>query len=470
MEAEPPSLIDLEFISFIHLFSFELGFTLLILLILIICSALISGSEVAFFSLNSANIKTLEEDESPNSKRILDLKSKPQILLATILISNNFVNIAIVIVTQLVINNLLPPETLQAFGSSVSENLLGGIISSNSIAVGTSFFLTVVLVTFILVLFGEVAPKIYANIDNIRFSKIMAGPLKVLRFLFAPFAGILVFWGVSIENRIAKNRSYQTGSSKEDLDAAIELTVKNEEDSQQEIDILKGIINFGDLSAKQIMKPRVDVVALDITEDYAAVMELVKSSGFSRIPVFADDFDNVEGLLYVKDLLGSIGEKADFNWQKLIRTNTLFVPESKKIDDLLREFQMKRLHMAIVVNEYGGSEGIITLEDIMEEVIGDIKDEFDEQEEINYIVLGTNNYIFEGKSLLHDVSKVIGEPPSYFDDVKGNADSLGGMIIEHLGVIPMVEQELTIKDVSLKMITVTNRRIEKVNLKIKRSS
>ncbi len=444
--------------------SVQLGLVILFLIILIICSALISGSEVAFFSLNASNVRTLEEENTVASHRILALKAKPKRLLATILISNNFVNIAIVIVTQLVINNLLPPASLETVGQYLSDNIIGGLLEAHTIAIGLNFFLTVVFVTFILVLFGEVAPKIYANIDNLRFAHLMSGPLKFLNFIFTPFSSILVNWGNTIERRIARSRNYQTGSSKEDLDTAIELTGMNDLESQQDMDILKGIINFGDLSAKQIMKSRVDVIAIDRSALYSDVLRILKESGYSRLPVYEEDFDTVVGILYIKDLLGHINEKPDFEWQKLIRPSALFVPESKKIDDLLREFQLKRLHMAIVVNEYGGSEGIITLEDIMEEVIGEIMDEFDEEEEVNYIELGEGNYIFEGKSLLHDVSKVIGESPSYFDDVKGNADSLGGMIIEHLGVIPAVEQELKIKEVTLKIITVTNRRIEKINL------
>ena len=465
---EPPSLYGLILLGF-GLISAQIGFVVLFLLILIICSALISGSEVAFFSLDNNHNKTLEEESSASAKRILRLKNRPKKLLATILIANNFVNIAIVIVTQMLINELLPLSAMETFGRQVSENVVGGLISSTHIALGTNFFLTVVVVTFILVLFGEVAPKIYANIDNLRYARIMSGPLTFLNFIFKPISTILVSWGDGIENRITQGRNYQTGSSKEDLDAAIELTVMNEEDSQQDLDILKGIINFGDLSAKQIMKPRVDVVALDIETNYDVVLHVLKDSGYSRIPVYEEDMDNVKGILYVKDLLEYLGEDKNFNWQNIIRSNTLFVPESKKIDDLLREFQTKRLHMAIVVDEYGGTQGIITLEDIMEEVIGDIKDEFDEEEAINYIEIGKGNYIFEGKSLLHDVSKVIGESPSYFDDVKGNSDSLGGIIIEHLGLIPKEERELKIKNVKLKIISVTNRRIEKVNLKVEKS-
>ncbi len=469
METEPPSQILLLGSHLASIISLELMITLAILMVLILFSALISGSEVAFFSLNSSNLKTLEQEEGDAAKRILLLKKNPKKLLATILITNNFVNIAIVIVTQFVVNMVLPPDRMMSLASCISEHWIAGIMSAPNVVGAINFLLTVVLVTFILVLFGEVAPKIYANIDNLRFSRFMSRPLSVLNLMFSPMSNVLVGWGNGIEGRIAKSRNYQTGSSKEDLDAAIELAVQNEEDSQQEVDILKGIINFGDLSAKQIMKPRVDVIAIDVESDFAEVMQCIRDSGFSRIPIYEEDFDKVVGILYVKDLLGFIGKDKAFNWQDIIRKNTLFVPESKKIDDLLREFQSKRLHMAIVVNEYGGSEGIITLEDIMEEVIGDIKDEFDEEEPVNYIKIGKSNFIFEGKSLLNDVAKVIDEPSSYFDDVKGEADSLAGMIIEHLGFIPQADKELKIKEVTLKVISVTNRRIEKVNLKLKRS-
>jgi len=258
-------------------------------------------------------------------------------------------------------------------------------------------------------------------------------------------------------------------TSKEDLDKAIELTVNAEEGGQsgQEADILKGIVKFSDHQVKQIMKPRIDVVAIEIEENYSSLMTLVKNSGYSRIPVFEEDFDSIKGILYVKDLLGHTQEENDFKWQELIRDQVLYVPESKKIDELLKEFQSKRMHIAIIVDEYGGSAGIVTLEDIMEEVVGDIRDEFDEDQEVDYIQIGKDNYIFEGKTLLNDVCRIIGEDTSIFDEEKGEADSLAGLILEITGVIPKQEKEITVGKTLLKVISVNKRRIEKINVRKK---
>ena len=274
-------------------------------------------------------------------------------------------------------------------------------------------------------------------------------------------------WSNRIESRITHSNNYQSNTSKEDIDAAIDLTVNSDdESSEEEADILKGIVKFGDVSTKQIMKSRVDVVAIDVNSTFDEVMKIIKESGFSRIPVFDDDFDSIVGVLYVKDLIGLYAEKKNFEWTSLVRTAVLYVPESKKIDDLLKEFQGKRTHIAIVVDEYGGSAGIVTLEDVMEEVIGDIKDEFDEEEEVDYVQLTDNNYIFEGKSLLNDVCRIIGEDTDYFDQMKGESDSLAGLIIEMHGSIPKVETEIEFRDVSLKIISVSKRRIEKIHLSL----
>lgn len=444
----------------------QTGLFLIILLGLIICSGFLSGSEVAFFSLNANHDRILEDEKSKVSELILNLREKPRKLLATILIANNFVNIAIVIVSDYLVRSLLGVDSLANFASWISQNITGSLFSLDGIATFINFFITVVLVTFILVLFGEVAPKIYANLNNLRFARMMARPMGILRSLFTPLSSILVGWSTGLENRINEKRNYQTGTTKEDLDAAIELTVNSESDDEQEADILKSIIKFGDLSTKQIMKSRVDAVTLDHDFKFSKVMNIVLDSGFSRIPVIKEDFDSVEGILYVKDLLGHTSSDDTFEWQQLVRNEVLYVPESKKIDDLLREFQQKRMHMAIVVNEFGGAEGLVTLEDIMEEVIGDIKDEFDEGADVDFILLSEGNYIFEGKTALNDVCRVIGQKTGYFDDVKGDADSLAGLIIELLGHLPRAEREIRVKNINLKVISVTKRRIEKVNLRI----
>lgn len=466
MDIEPPSsILFFCFQAIFVLFTNGVIFSLIFLVVLIVSSALISGSEIAFFSLSPNDLATLKTEDSPSSKRIIALKEKPRTLLATILIGNNLVNIAIVVVSDFLIKRLIGPEREQQMGQWLHDMGFGIIGSAERLATGFNLFITVVVVTFILVLFGEIAPKLYANLNNLKFARFMSGPLSILNTIFGPLSRILVNWSNRIEHRITHSNNYQSNTSKEDIDAAIDLTVNSDdESSEEEADILKGIVKFGDVSTKQIMKTRLDVVALDIKTSFEEVMKVIKESGFSRIPVFEDDFDSIVGVLYVKDLIGLYGEKKDFDWTAKIRKSVLYVPESKKIDDLLKEFQVKRTHIAIVVDEYGGSGGIVTLEDVMEEVIGDIKDEFDEEEDVDYVKLTEGNYIFEGKSLLNDVCRIIGEDTDYFDKMKGESDSLAGLIIEIVGAIPKVETEIEYEDVILKIISVSRRRIEKVHL------
>lgn len=469
MDPDPPaellSLVAPIFI--IALMATGTYISIVLLLLLIVASALISGSEVAYFSLSPNDIRDLVQEDSVSSRRIIALKEKPRTLLATILIANNFINIAIVVISDSILKSILGPEKLVEIGESLFTTFLSSFFTANQLANGFNFLLTVVGVTFILVLFGEVAPKLYANINNLSFAKSVSLPLKVLTWIFAPLSRLLVSFSNSIERRLASNNLSST--SKEDIDKAIELTVNAEQGSQsvQEADILKGIVKFGDHQVKQIMKPRIDVVAIEIEENFNSLMVMVKESGYSRIPVYEEDFDTIKGMLYVKDLLGHTQEETDFRWQTLIRDQILYVPESKKIDELLKVFQSKRLHMAIVVDEYGGSAGIVTLEDIMEEVIGDIRDEFDEDQEVEYIQIGKDNYIFEGKTLLNDVCRIIGEDTSIFDSDKGEADSLAGLVLEITGVIPKQEKELTVGGLILKVISVNKRRIEKINVRKK---
>ena len=469
MDPEPPAeLLAIATPLFMMvLMSTGTMMSIVLLLFLIIASALISGSEVAYFSLSPNNIRELVEEDSVSSRRIISLKEKPRTLLATILIANNFINIAIVVISDSVLKDMIGKDTLTNIGEWLYNTFLGNFFTATLLANGFNFLLTVVGVTFILVLFGEVAPKLYANINNLSFAKKVSLPLKVLTWIFMPLSRLLVSFSNSIERRLASNNLSIT--SKEDLDKAIELTVNAEEGSQsgQEADILKGIVKFSDHQVKQIMKPRIDVVAIDIEENFNSLMTLVKNSGYSRIPVFEEDFDSIKGMLYVKDLLGHTQEDNNFRWQALIREQILYVPESKKIDELLKEFQSKRMHMAIVVDEYGGSAGIVTLEDIMEEVVGDIRDEFDEDQEVDYIQIGKNNYIFEGKTLLNDVCRIIGEDTSIFDKSKGEADSLAGLMLEMTGVIPKQEKEIVIGNIILKVISVNKRRIEKINVRKK---
>lgn len=442
----------------------SLPFLLMVFVFLLICSGLISASEVAYFSLGIKDIKDLEEENSVSSRRALHLKEKPRYLLATILISNNFVNVGIVIVSDQILRFWIGENTLINIGTWLHNNVFYGLSNPTTLAEIFNFLITVVGVTFVLVLFGEAMPKIYATLSKIKIVHLMSGPLSFLMWIMNPFSKILVGWSTSMEKTLGSNNN-QNQTSKEDIDTAIDLTMTNDTPhATQEADILKGIVNFGDISAKQIMHPRMDIVALEKKDGFKEVMKVVKDSGYSRLPVYKEDLDNIVGILYVKDLLAYTDENDMFQWQNLIRSTVLFVPESKKIDELLREFQFKRMHMAVIVDEYGGTAGIATLEDIMEEVVGDIKDEFDQEEDIDFIRISENNYIFEGKTLLNDVCRIIGQNAGFFDDFRGDSDSIGGLILEIVGTIPNSEKEITIANITLKVVSVTKRRIEKISL------
>jgi Hemolysins and related proteins containing CBS domains len=279
-----------------------------------------------------------------------------------------------------------------------------------------------------------------------------------------PLSNLLIKGTSLIEKGLTKRSQNGSITSKEDIDNAIELTVKDEINAEQDIDILKGIVKFGEVSVKQIMRSRVDVIAVDFRIGFRDLMKVIRDCGFSRIPVFDEDFDNITGILYVKDLLGHFNESNGFEWQPFIRPNILYAPEAKKINDLLKDFQTKRMHMAIVVDEYGGSSGIVSLEDIMEEVIGEIKDEFDDEVEVEYQKLNDYNYIFEGKTLLNDVCRIIGVDTNTFDEVKGDADSVAGMILELIGYIPKVGREISYQDYIFRIVSVNRRRVEQIKI------
>jgi len=465
LDTDPPNLLYF-FLQAPPLETSGLIYLIVTFIFLLIGSGLVSGSEVAFFSLGINDIKNIEESNTASDQRVLSLKERPRQLLATILIANNFINIAIVIVSDSILKALIGYDNLLVMGHWINDNISFGLFAPDVIASFFNFLLTIVGVTFVLVLFGEAMPKIYATLNKPKILNLMSGPLTAMMYLFSPLSKILVGWSSSMESALMGNNS-QNSTTKEDIDAAIDLTVTNiSESSTQEADILKGIVNFGEISAKQIMHPRMDIIAIEEKESFKDLMKIVKDSGYSRLPVYRDDLDEVIGILYVKDLLAVSDKEATFNWTSLIRNKVLFIPESKKIDELLREFQVKRIHMAIVVDEYGGTAGLATLEDIMEEVIGDIKDEFDGDEDVDYVKIAENNYIFDGKTLLKDVCRVIGENTTYFDDVKGEADSLGGMIVEILGQIPTLEKEVKHEHLTFKVVSVTKRRIEKISLMI----
>lgn len=424
------------------LLSIPNGVLLAFVAILLICSALISGSEIAFFSLKQNDKRKLEEEESKIGQLILSLLERPRHLLATILISNNFINIGIVITSAILLpENLTQKEWLD-------------------------FLINIVGVTFLLVLFGEISPKVYANRYSINLAKFMARPLYFLNLLFYLPSVLLVSSSKWLEKRFAHRIG--ESHSKEDIDEAIDLTVSQEEGFSQDADILKSIVKFGEVPVKQIMCPRVDVVAIEVESSYADLLEMIKTSGFSRIPVYENDFDTVVGILYVKDLIGHLQEKQNFKWQKLMRKDLLFVPEAKKIDDLLRQFQVEHKHLAIVVDEYGGSAGIITLEDVLEEIIGDIRDEFDDQPDVEYRQLDAYNYEFEGKTSINDFAKVVGIDHLIFDEVRGDSDSLAGMILEMTGRFPTKNMIIPYKNYQFKVRAMNKRRIEKIQVTLPR--
>lgn len=438
------------------------------IVLLLIGSALVSGSEVAFFSLTHNDFDALKEEKTSSGRLILHLKDRPRILLATILISNNFINISIVILSDFLLKMLLPAMLLEQWADGIAAMMgFASTAEGNSLAGILGFLITVVAVTFLLVLFGEVAPKIYATQNNLRLARMMARPLKVLSIVFGPISALLVRSTSLIERKLEQRAKAGNSTSKEDIGEAIELTVSGEKDMvRRELDILHSIVKFGGVTVKQIMTSRVDIVAVENTASYKELLEVARQSGYSRIPVYAEDLDNVVGILYVKDLLGHLQEPDQFVWQPLIRENVFYVPESKKIDELLREFQSQHLHVAIVVDEYGGTAGLVTLEDIMEEIIGDIKDEFDDESEVVYRKIDDNNYTFEGKTLLYDMCRIIGVPQETFDAVKGEADSVAGLILELHGQFPRKDAVLHYNQFTFKIVSVTKRRIEEVRITI----
>jgi len=461
LDPEPFLHYTTGFFQFIPLevSAFGLTFGIILIILLLFCSALISSSEVAFFSLTINDLEKITQENSKATARILRLKDQPRSLLATILISNNFINIAIVVISDFLLKYLIKEETCEAW-MSVFPTWISDLVSGRTL----HFIITVVGVTFLLVLFGEVAPKIYAKINNVSLAKFMSKTLIYLNGFFKPISSVLIRGTNIIERRLKGRTANGKLTSREDIDQAIELTIENDMHRDQEIDVLKGIVKFGDVSVKQIMRSRVDVVSVDFRDNYGDLLKLVTNSGYSRIPVHDEDFDNITGILYVKDLLEHLDEDVSYEWQELIQTNVMYVPEAKKIDDLLREFQLQRMHMAVVVDEFGGSSGIVTLEDIMEEVIGEIKDEFDDEVELDYQKLDDYNYIFEGKTLLNDLCRVIGIDTNSFDEIKGDADSVAGLILEIVGRIPKKEQEVKYNDYRFKIVSVDDRRIRKIQI------
>ena len=405
------------------------------IIVLIIFSAFISGSEVAFFSLTLQDIEELKKHEKHNE--VLNLLNQPNMLLATILIANNFINVAIVI--------------LSAYLASMIE-----VFPSGS---HLDFIFQVVVITSVLVLFGEITPKIYANNNACKFSLLMVRKLNFIKKLFSPFSYVLVSATNFIDRKVAKRYS---SASIEDISKALDLT--GEESKEDERRILRSIVEFGNTDVKEIMKSRVDVIAVEENMSFHSVIEVILSSGFSRIPVYKKQFDNVLGILYIKDLIPFLNESADFKWIDLCRS-AYYVPETKMINDLLKEFQIKKNHIAIVVDEYGGTSGIVTLEDVLEEIVGEINDEFDSDENM-YSKLDSHNYIFEGKISLIDFLKIVKGENDYFDDIKGDADSLAGLVLEVEGKIPKIGNVCVIPPYKILVESSDRRRIKRLKVTI----
>ncbi len=405
-----------------------------IVLILLVGSALISGSEVAYFSLSPTDKQNLEDRDTRNSRAVLELIRKPVRLLGTILITNNFINVGIVIISSFVMNRLIN------FGTSKT----------------LQFMTQVVIVTFILLLFGEILPKLYANLYASRFAQFMAYPLKFLEKLFYPISSMLIYSTSMVNRRLARKKQ---NISMDDLSEALELTSK---DISEEKNILEGIIKFGNIDVKEIMKARIDVVSADIKTNLDELISIAIDSGYSRIPIYDKTFDNVKGILYIKDLLPHIHKSKNFKWQSLIRP-LYYVPENKKIDDLLNEFQTKKIHMAIVVDEYGGTSGIITLEDIIEEIVGEITDESDE-DEVFFDQISGNEYLFDGKILLNDLYKILETEDDIFESVKGDADTLAGLILELKGDFPNRGEKTSFRNFEFIIEAVDKRRIKQIRL------
>lgn len=444
-------------------------FSFLGLLILLIASAAISGSEVAFFSLGPQDFHELQAENSVSSRRILFLRDHPRTLLASILIGNNFINIAIVIVSDFLIKSLFSDSTFIYWGNSIYNISLFSFLEAHQWTGFLEFMITVVVVTFILVLFGEITPKLYANHYNLKLIRALSGMLIVLHSSLKPFSRILVKSSHVIEARINRHGSMDFGASKEEIDRAIDLTVLHEKDAEKEKTILKSIIKFGEVAVKQIMKARVDIACLDYESDFKEVMQLVRESGYSRIPIYTDDLDHLKGILYVKDLLGHFHEGPEFQWQELIRTNILYVPEAKKINEVLNDFRQQKMHMAIVVDEYGGTAGLVTLEDIMEEVIGDIRDEFDDETDISYEQIDEFTYLFDGKTMINDMCKILQIDKNIFDSIRGDADSIAGLFLEMIGQIPRKNAEIKYNQFIFKVVSVNKRRIEKIQVTISKT-
>ena len=413
-------------------------FAAILAAVLLIFSGFASGSEIAFFSLTPNDLNELEDSNDETDKQILALGEDSERTLATILITNNLVNVAIIMLSTYFINHLIH------FGPG---------------ALWLEFLVITVLLTFLLLLFGEIMPKVYCRQHALAMCRKFAGGIIFLRKLFYPIASVLIRSGIWA-SKVVQRESHVL--SVDDLEQALELT--DEEELKDEKNMLEGIVRFGDETAKEVMTSRQDVVDLDFRSKFPDVIKCIVENNYSRIPVYQDSIDNVRGILYIKDLLPHLSKPATFRWQSLIRP-PYFVPETKKIDDLLREFQENKVHIAIVVDEFGGTSGIITLEDILEEIVGEINDEYDEEEK-TYVRINANTYIFEGKTLLSDFFKIMDLDDDTFDEVEGDADSLAGLLLEIKGDFPELHERIDFENFTFEVTELDEHRISKIKVVI----
>lgn len=422
-------------------FSISIAVSILSMCLLLVVVSLVSAAESAFFSLSPVDMEELKESSEKRDDKILLLINTPKRLLATLLISINFINIAIVILSTFIFEELF---------DFTGNPLLG-------------FIIQVVAVTFMILLIGEVIPKIYATQNPLKTSRKLLYVVLFLQRIFYPVSSFLIF-STSMMDRLVKPKTHNI--SVDELSQALELT-SDEDIPEGDHKILKGIVKFGNTDVKQIMKPRTDVTAFEYNTGFKKLLESITHYGFSRVPIYKEALDNVAGVLYTKDLLQYLNEEDSFNWQGIIRP-PFFVPENKKIDDLLREFQIKKIHLAIVVDEYGGTSGIVTLEDVIEEIVGEINDEFDD-DELVYSKLDDYNYVFEGKAHLNDVYRILEIDGKVFEDAKGQADTLGGLILELEERIPKKGEKIKFENLLFTIEAADNRKIKRVKVTIERT-
>ena len=415
--------------------NYQFNFDIFLLVILLIFSGFISGSEVALFSLSKSEIESKSDLKS--FKIIINLLEKPNKLLATILVANNLINIGIVILFT-----KLGEVLFSAIGSPLIK-----------------FFLEIVVATFLILLFGEILPKIYASRNNISFSRIIAYPLRILDIIFSPISLPMQKFSNYIKNKLAIQNS---NISIDQISHALDLT-RPEDTTKQEQKILKGIVNFGNIDTKEIMRPRIDIFALDNKLKSEEILKSITATNYSRIPVFDENLDKIIGVLHIKDLLPFL-DKKEFQWKKLLR-KPLFIPENKKLDDLMLEFQEKKVHLAIVVDEYGGTSGLVSLEDVIEEIVGDISDEFDD-DNLLYSKIDDQNFIFDGKTSLHDLCRIIKEDKNIFDQYKGDAETIAGFILEISKSFPKKNSKINFMKFIFTIESIDKKRIKQIKLTI----